>query len=66
MKSKDIANLQAKVEKLEIEGDKLRAQLEKKTTAKKTAASKTAAKKPAKKATTTQTVKAVAEEVQAK
>lgn len=45
MKSKDISNLQAKVEKLEAENDKLRAKLEKKTTTKKTTSSKTTVKK---------------------
>ena len=44
-----ISNLQAKVEKLELEGDKLRAQLEKKSPAKKAATSKATAKKPARK-----------------
>ena len=45
MKSKDISNLQAKVEKLEAESDILRAKLEKKTTTKKTTSSKTTVKK---------------------
>ena len=49
MKSKDISNLQAKVEKLEAESDKLRAKLEKKTTTKKTTSSKTTVKKNTKK-----------------
>mgnify|MGYP001742160384 CR=1 FL=1 len=66
MRTNDISNLQAKVEKLELEGDKLRAQLEKKSPAKKSATSKATAKKPAKKAPPKKAVKAVAEEVKAK
>ena len=62
MKSKDISNLQAKVEKLEAEGDKLRALLEKKTAAKKAAVPKTTAKK----ASAKKVVKTVAEEVKTK
>ena len=66
MRTNDISNLQAKVDKLEVEGDKLRAQLEKKSSAKKATTSKTAAKKPVKKASAKKAVKAVAEEVKAK
>ena len=66
MRTNDISNLQAKVDKLEVEGDKLRAQLEKKSSAKKATASKTASKKPVKKASAKKAVKAVAEEVKAK
>ena len=50
MRTNDISNLQAKVEKLELEGDKLRALLEKKAPAKKAATPKATAKKPVKKA----------------
>ena len=66
MRTNDISNLQAKVEKLELEGDKLRALLEKKAPVKKATTSKTAAKKPVKKASAKKAVKAVAEEVKAK
>ena len=51
---------------MEVEGDKLRAQLEKKSSVKKATTSKTAAKKPIKKASAKKAVKAIAEEVKAK
>ena len=66
MRTNDISNLQAKVEKLELEGDKLRAQLEKKSPAKKSATPKTTAKKPAKKAPAKKAAAPVKEEVKAK
>ena len=49
MKSKDISNLQAKVEKLEAEEDKLRALIEEKAPAKKATTTKATVKKTAKK-----------------
>ena len=51
---------------MELEGDKLRALLEKKAPAKKVATPKATAKKPVKKAPAKKVVKAVAEEVKAK
>ena len=66
MRTNDISNLQAKVEKLEEEGDKLRAQLEKKSPAKKAATSKATAKKSAKKAPAKKAASPVKEEVKAK
>ena len=49
MKSKDISNLQAKVEKLEAEEDKLRTLIEEKAPAKKATTTKATVKKTAKK-----------------
>ena len=66
MRTNDISNLQAKVEKLEEEGDKLRAQLEKKSPAKKSTTSKATAKKPAKKAPAKKAAAPVKEDVKAK
>jgi alpha-amylase len=66
MRTNDISNLQAKVEKLEEEGDKLRAQLEKKSPAKKAATSKATAKKSAKKAPAKKAASPVKEETKAK
>jgi alpha-amylase len=66
MRTNDISNLQAKVEKLELEGDKLRALLEKKAPAKKSATPKTTAKKPAKKAPAKKAASPVKEETKAK
>ena len=57
----------AKVDKLEVEGDKLRAQLEKKSSAKKATTSKNCSKETCQeKLLLKKAVKAVAEEVKAK